>query len=119
MQTILEHWNSRFARFVKDFGVEALAARLAVRPSAIYHWIRGATTPRPVHAETIQRLARESGSSISMDDIYGHSREVRAGNVTAARACGNAAWQNLSDRRPAAPPSKVTASAGVARSVGR
>jgi hypothetical protein len=74
-------WKSKFARFIKSYGVESLAVQLDVRPSAIYHWIRGETTPRPVHAEIIQRLARERGSRLTMDDIYGHARVVRAGKI--------------------------------------
>ena len=34
-----------FARFVRTYGIESLAVEVDVRPSAIYHWIRGATTP--------------------------------------------------------------------------
>lgn len=72
----MRHWSSKFARFIQSYGVQSLAMKLDVRPSAIYHWIRGATTPRPAHAEIIKRLARERGSRITMDDIYGHSRWV-------------------------------------------
>jgi hypothetical protein len=74
------YWKSKFARFIQSYGVDSLAAELDVRPSAIYHWIRGATTPRPAHAEIIKRLARERGSRITMDEIYGHSRAVRSDN---------------------------------------
>jgi len=77
---IRRRWKSKFARFIQSYGVESLAVELDVRPSAIYHWIRGATTPRPVHAEVIQRLARERGSRLTMDEIYGHCRSVRADN---------------------------------------
>jgi hypothetical protein len=72
------YWKSKFARFVKTYGVDELAVQLDVLPSAIYHWIRGATTPRPTHAAIIQRLARERGSRLTMDQIYGHSLSLRA-----------------------------------------
>jgi hypothetical protein len=76
MNGMIRHrWKSKFARFVSAYGVEL---RLDVRPSAIYHWIRGATSPRPAHAAIIQRFARERGYRLTMDDIYGHSRAVRA-----------------------------------------
>ena len=78
---IRKRWKSKFARFVRSYGVEPLAAGLDVRPSAIYHWIRGATAPRPAHAAVIQRLARECGSRLTMDEIYGHSRTVRANEI--------------------------------------
>jgi len=80
-QMVTRRWKSKFAQFVQGYGVEKLAKRLDVRPSAIYHWIRGATTPRPAHAAVIQHLARERGYKLTMDDIYGHSREVRADNI--------------------------------------
>lgn len=78
---VRRHWKSKFARFIQSYGVESLALQLDVRPSAIYHWIRAATTPRPVHAEIIQRLARERGYRLTMDQIYGHSRAVRADEI--------------------------------------
>lgn len=82
MRQITErYWKSKFARFIKSYGVGSLAVRLDVRPSAIYHWIRGSTAPRPVHAEIIQRLAREHGSRLTMDHIYGHAFSMRAGEI--------------------------------------
>jgi|SRR5580700_4518693 hypothetical protein len=77
---IKKRWKSQFARFVGAYGVELLAVELDVSPSAIYHWIRGAATPRPAHAEVIRHLAREGGSRLTMDEIYGHSLAVRAYN---------------------------------------
>jgi DNA-binding transcriptional regulator YdaS (Cro superfamily) len=90
---VRSRWKSKFARFVLDYarreprnsrghvmgGATLLAQHLGIRPSAIYHWVRGATVPRPVHAAIIQRLARERGvRRLTMDQIYGHSRELRA-----------------------------------------
>lgn len=77
----LRYWKSRFARFVQSYGVGSLAVKLGVRPSAIYHWIRGTTAPRPVHAEIMKQLARERGSRLTMDEIYEHSRLVRADDL--------------------------------------
>jgi hypothetical protein len=84
---IRKRWKSKFARFVLDYaqreprdarghvmgGATLLARHLGIRPSAIYHWVRGATAPRPVHAAIIQRLARERGVRLTLDQIYGHS----------------------------------------------
>jgi hypothetical protein len=70
--------ESKFVRFMRSYGVVSLAAELDIRSSAIYHWIRGATTPRPAHAIIIQRLARESGVKLTFDQIYQHSRDLRA-----------------------------------------
>jgi hypothetical protein len=80
-QNTQRYWKSKFAHFIKSYGVESLAMQLDVRPSAIYHWIRGSTTPRTVHAENIQRLARERGSRLTMDQIHGHSRAIRADDL--------------------------------------
>jgi hypothetical protein len=75
---VTKRWESKFARFVWAYGIKNLAAGLDVDPSAITHWIRGRNTPRPQHAEIIQRLARARGRRLTFDDIYRHSREVRA-----------------------------------------
>jgi hypothetical protein len=79
-------WKSKFARFVQAYGVESLALQLDVRPSAIYHWIRGAHTSRPSLCVIIQRLARERGYRLTMDEIYGHRLWVKAGEIKVASA---------------------------------
>lgn len=66
----IENWTSKFARFIMAYGVANLARALDCTTPAIYHWIRGATTPRPKHAALIQRLARESGVRLTLDHIY-------------------------------------------------
>jgi hypothetical protein len=45
--------------------------QLDVRPSAIYHWISGRTAPHRIHTEIIQRLARERGLRLTIDEISG------------------------------------------------
>lgn len=75
---ISKRWKSKFARFVSAYGVERLARGLDVHPSAIYHWVRGMSRPKPELAAIIQRLARERGIKLSLDEIYGHARDVRA-----------------------------------------
>jgi hypothetical protein len=72
-------WKSKFARFIESYGVESLAAELDIRPSAIYHWIKGTTAPKPVHAEAIGRLSGESGRRLTMDDVYRHFLNLREG----------------------------------------
>ncbi|HXP70926.1 MAG TPA: hypothetical protein VOA88_16710 [Candidatus Dormibacteraeota bacterium] len=82
MRQITEkYWESEFARFVRSYGVDLMAQRLAIKPSAIYHWLRGSTAPRPVHAEIIQRLALERGAVLTMDQIYAHFLSLRAPEV--------------------------------------
>lgn len=43
-----KNWKSKFARFVDSFGTNRLALELGIDSSAICHWIRGPTTPRPI-----------------------------------------------------------------------
>jgi hypothetical protein len=74
----ISRWKSKFARFVRAYGVERLAKGLDIHPSAIYHWIRGVTAPRRGHAANIQRLAREAGVKLTLDQIYEHSSDLRA-----------------------------------------
>jgi hypothetical protein len=66
----------KFDHFVREFGVEELARRLAVNPSAIYHWLRGSTSPHPANALKIQVLARRRGITLTLDDIYQHFKDV-------------------------------------------
>lgn len=70
-------WKSKFSRFVFDYGIVSLSEDLDVRPSAIYQWVSGATMPRPIHAENIRRLAGGQGISLTIDEIYRHSRQRR------------------------------------------
>jgi hypothetical protein len=74
--------KTKFDLFVREFGVENLARRLAVNPSAIYHWLRGSTSPHPSNAIKIQRLAKQRGVDLSLDEIYQHFREVGSENYT-------------------------------------
>jgi transcriptional regulator with XRE-family HTH domain len=74
--------QTKFDQFVRGFGVEELARRLAVNPSAIYHWLRGSTSPHPANAIKIQRLAKRRGIALSLDEIYQHFREVRSERYT-------------------------------------
>lgn len=73
---------TKFDRFVREFGVEDLARRLDMNPSAIYHWLRGSTSPHPANAIKIQRLAKQRGVSLSLDEIYQHFREVNSERYT-------------------------------------
>jgi len=69
--------KSKFERFIRAYGVRRMAGRLAIRPSAIFHWLRGATAPRPAHAGLIQRLARQRGVVLTLDQIYWHFLSLR------------------------------------------
>lgn len=64
--------DSKFERFVRSYGVELLAGRLQVQPSAVYHWLRGSTSPKRANARKIQKLARRRGVLLSLDEIDDH-----------------------------------------------
>jgi hypothetical protein len=73
-----KRWKSKFARFVGTYGPPQLAKDLGCAPSAIYSWVRAATRPKPEYCELIQRIARDRGISLTFDNIYAHSRDLRA-----------------------------------------
>lgn len=72
-------WISKFSRFISAYGVVRLAKELQIHTTAIYQWVRGSTAPRRTHAAIIQRLARESGVKLTLDQIYQHSRDLWVG----------------------------------------
>ena len=74
--------QTKFDTFVREFGVEELARRLGVNPSAIYHWLRGSTSPHPANAIRIQTLAKQRGVPLTLDEIYQHFREVHSDRYT-------------------------------------
>jgi hypothetical protein len=88
-EKVTRRWRSKFAQFVRAYGVESLAKKLDVHSSAIYHWIRGVARPKPEHAAIIQRVAREGGIRLSLDNIYGHSSDLRAVDPALAVAIEN------------------------------
>lgn len=76
--------DSKFERFVRSYGIELLAERLDLKPSAIYHWLRGSTSPHPANAIRIQTLAKQRGVTLSLDEIYRHFREVGSERYSAS-----------------------------------
>jgi len=55
-----------------------MAAQLHIDETAIYHWLRGVARPKPEFAVAIRHIARAQSSSLTLEDIYGHSRQLRA-----------------------------------------
>lgn len=79
-------WRTRFGGFVHEYGVPNLARDLQlagapVSGSAVYKWIRGATSPRP---EVAQRMVVLSGGRLALDEVFAHRAEVTAGGVRGA-----------------------------------
>jgi transcriptional regulator with XRE-family HTH domain len=83
-RSVPSRWESKFASFVRTYGAERLAEALDVDSSAIYHWIRGVNAPRPDRAALIQRLAFESGLSLSFEDVYGHVSKLQSSDQAIA-----------------------------------
>jgi len=79
-----DRWDTEFGRFVEAYGVRLLAARLEVRTSAIYHWLRGSTSPHPANAIKIQKLAKLGRVELSLDQIYEHFSRVKGERYTPA-----------------------------------
>lgn len=83
-QRFPKRWNSKFARFVERYGVARIATELHIDPTAIYHWIRAVTRPKPELAAIIQRIAGQHGTKLTLDDIYGHSANLRSADPSIA-----------------------------------
>lgn len=66
----VDRWQTKFARFVRWYGVARLARELEIDPSALYQWIRGATAPRHLHTRKIVDLAREHRKGLTFEDVY-------------------------------------------------
>jgi hypothetical protein len=75
---------SKFEQFIRGFGVDAIARRLDVNSSAVYHWLGGNASPHPTNAIKIQRIAKQRGVTLSLDEIYQHFREVQSEQYTVA-----------------------------------
>ena len=73
-----KRWDSKFAHFVAEYGVDLLAFDLAVNPSAVYQWISGNTGPNTAKAFEIQKIAKSRGITLSLDEIYQHFRDMHS-----------------------------------------
>ena len=71
-----KRWKSKFARFIKSYGVESLAVKLDVRPprsstgSAV-----GLSSPHS--RRDYPASCRERGATLTMDAIYVHARQIQ------------------------------------------
>lgn len=83
---VTKRYRSAFARFIVAYGLRRLAKELQIHNTAVYHWVRGSTTPHPTHAVIIQRLARKAHFKLTLDEIYKHARNLRAREREAAPA---------------------------------
>lgn len=70
--------NSKFARFVQNFGVEELANELGVHPTAVYHWMGRRNRPHSLKFVSINQIARRRGVTLSIAEILRYFRDVRS-----------------------------------------
>ena len=75
MHCVERRWRTRFGSWVRGYqgGVAQLAIDLAVTDHAIYDWISARRAPHPSRAIAMAHL---SGGAVSLEDVYGHRREV-------------------------------------------
>jgi len=69
-------WQTKFGKWVHQFGAARLAAELGVTKGAIYYWLRlrgRVVYPDPEHAMQIVAL---SCGALTLDSIYTHRREA-------------------------------------------
>jgi hypothetical protein len=72
------YWSTKFGRWVERQSVARVARGLEgvgfiVTRGAVYEWLRGASRPRPDHADA---LVRVSGGAITLRDVYDHRAKV-------------------------------------------
>jgi DNA-binding phage protein len=63
-------WRSRFGKFIRTYGTAKLARELAINTSTIYHWMGGASSPRPTTAQQILAAAKSIQFRLTHRDIY-------------------------------------------------
>lgn len=72
-------WKTRFGSWVSRTSVPKIVAELgrdpdlAVTPKGVYSWLAGRNRPSPRRAEALEAMSR---GEISLQDIYGHQREM-------------------------------------------
>jgi transcriptional regulator with XRE-family HTH domain len=96
-------WESPFGCFVDFYGADELASRMDVHRTAVYHWVSGKAAPRPEKAFAIRRIARSTGFTISLDDIYQHFLEDGAETRRAFRQSQPARATRRSDHKQSTP----------------
>ncbi|MBK8164654.1 MAG: hypothetical protein IPK64_01695 [bacterium] len=74
-----DRWQTEFGRWVADFGVPRIVARLAHDPNlrvtnqAVYEWLQG-HAPQPARA---MALVEMSQGRLTLDAIYQHGRQMK------------------------------------------
>jgi hypothetical protein len=87
-ERVPDRWQTEFGRWVRDVGVSRIVTALAQDPDlrvtnqAVYEWLRG-HAPRPARAIALVEL---SGGRLTLDAIYGHSRQIQAPSSHRAHA---------------------------------
>jgi hypothetical protein len=63
-------WTGKFGAFVSSYRIENLADEVDVDPASVYRWARGDSFPSLPKAIAIVEIARRSGLTLSLEDIY-------------------------------------------------
>jgi DNA-binding XRE family transcriptional regulator len=88
-----KEWEGRLGAFVSSFRVESLAIELGVEPASVYGWMRGEYRPSIDRAFQIVEVARRSGTTLTLEDVY--VRELKSTDEeNHARILPKAAPQN-------------------------
>jgi DNA-binding XRE family transcriptional regulator len=63
-------WVGKFGAFLASYRVDHLADQVEVDPASIYRWARGDSLPSVPKAIAIVEVARRSGRTLSLEDIF-------------------------------------------------
>lgn len=63
-------WAGKFGAFVSSYRIENLADEVDVDPASVYRWARGDSFPSLPKAIAIVEIARRSGLTLSLEDIF-------------------------------------------------
>jgi DNA-binding XRE family transcriptional regulator len=64
-------WTTgRFGSFVSSYRVDLLADEVGVDPASVYRWARGDGFPSIPAALAIVQVARNVGTTLTLEDIY-------------------------------------------------
>jgi hypothetical protein len=64
-------WETPFAKLVRQYKVSRLARAVEVDITAVYQWVHGSVTPRPLTALAVVLVLRRIGP-ITLEDVYLH-----------------------------------------------
>lgn len=108
MQSDHIRWSTPFGRWLRDYRVSALVARLSAggHPTTVrtvQHWVAGRSFPRP---DAVEAMVELSGGRIHITDVYNHRRIVRLGEPPVTGASLSAQRSSRMEPLPGGPNSE-------------